>query len=783
MFERAQNRRSTALALGDDLSHCCQHAEPVTMSPPPALRIHANAAPSAQGVAGPLQPHVHLISLHRYPSIASLNVEAAFRYLLDAPSIVKQIAPMSWNYVSTPQAGTLWLEWIPLEKSDQPFPSDGYVWADPESSYRQEFGGYTIEMRMHVVGYRPGIDQMAQHARTRYHFINKNPSLSAPPPDPSLWLVHYHQSDRVMPAQQLPISQHMQQTMAQRRWLEAQGRLERRDFMLHDREHWPTLNVPNQMQQTSQYGATAMQNRYPQQHYPQPSAGPPAAKKARTSGPSISMPGSSDGQHDSSIELEEDTALGDFFDHLTQRDISVARYTQHHRWMEEVFSSPYTASQIAPPDLGLGLMGELKGLTDGILEPPIPDLTDRPTTADSKPQQAKEAKRFTNLKQEQFEEFNKRVEKHIQEGQAEIERMKTEHAAKMQDWKKVKSLMQAEKRLRQATWEGHENAVPAYRLEEPATKGHTEEGAPKESVDDIVKEVEDALKVKIISHEDARCVAKGGFQERKQPSYDPDQYLNQQDTLLGVPNEQSQETQNPSAANDGSAAEPTTHRADPANVSQPPAGGQMLVVPNANEGHAMFETSQEQPLPGAGGASQVEGSSTAGEAFGDISGINMDDALMDGMDLDVGDSNIDFGDDNAAGLNGSPAMPPEPSRAQVSGTDNTDAAASVAPSTTQPPREAVAQQNEQQAPPSTTDLALAGESGLGDDTLAGDVGDTSMFNDTFDDLTNIDNGDDGLIDFDGGGMGMDDSAFGDALHGMDAPEGSGNGSTPAGGQP
>jgi hypothetical protein len=47
--------------------------------------------------------------------------------------------------------------------------------------------------------------------------------------------------------------------------------------------------------------------------------------------------------------------------------------------------------------------------------------------------------------------------------------------------------------------------------------------------------------------------------------------------------------------------------------------------------------------------------------------------------------------------------------------------------------------------------------------------DNGLFDDgTFDDLTNMDGeaSDDGLLDFDGG-MGMEDSAFGDAMHGMD----------------
>ena len=320
-----------------------------------------------------------------------------------------------------------------MEKTEHPYPSDGYIWGDMERSYRQEFNGYTIELRVQAVGYRPGHDQMATHARTRYHIVAKSPNVAAANPDPSLWLVHYHSADanQIMPASQVPVTAQTQTTITQRRWLESQGRLDRREFMLHDRENWPTLNIPGQagMQQHHPVGT-------PQRGYgAYPQQGPPA-KKARLSGPSgLAMPGSADGLPDMTIEAEEDTSLGDFFDHLTQRDISMARYTQHHRWMEEVFSSPYATSQIVPPDLGLGLMGELKGLTDGILAPPNTDV--RETDA-AKPAKAKEAEPFSNLTQEQIDEFSKRVEKHLEEGQAEIEKMKADHAAKMAEWQKKK---------------------------------------------------------------------------------------------------------------------------------------------------------------------------------------------------------------------------------------------------------------------------------------------------------------------------------------------------------
>jgi hypothetical protein len=687
-----------------------------------------------------------LISSHRYPQVATFGVEQAYRYLLDAPSIVKQIAPMAWQYLAAPGDGQLWLEWLPLEKTEHPYPSDGYAWGDMEQVMRHDYGGYQIEMRVHHLGYRPGHDQMSQRARTRYHFVAKNPSVNAPPPDPSLWLVHYHQADhsRWMPANQFPVTPHLQQTIAQRRWLESLGRIERREFMLHDREHWPQVHLPggSQMQQQGQYNNTlaAMQmnqNRYPQSHYPQQAGNPREAKKPRLDGPaSRAMPGSSDGAPDTSIETEEDTALGDFFDHLTQRDISMVRYSQHHQWMEQVFSSPYASHQIVPADLGLGLMGELKGLTDGILDPP-----DMEFGAGEKPAKSKEVQPFTNVRKEKVEEFSKRVEKHLEEGRAEIERMKAEHAAKMQDWKKVKALTQAEKRLRNATWEGHEDAVPAYRLEAPATNGQTDDvAAGKEKVEDVVKEVESLLKVQIASHEEASRIARGGLQERRQPEPQPEPQ-SQDTTMHGMGHVTQQQQQQPQAygatPNGGGAAEPTTYHEDPMASTQTAMPSQQRPA----QSQQALAQSQQQPAP------------PAGDTIGDMPDLDMsDDALM--QDMVMGD----FADTTNLGDNNAPAAQSETQAPGAQSMAPATAPATTADTSSTAPPVSAAQQPAQQNQPTATQGANAAETGM---AVGGEAGD-NMFTDTFGDLANLEDGD-GLIDFEGG---MDD-AFGDALHGMD----------------
>ncbi|KAF1820565.1 DUF1750-domain-containing protein, partial [Dissoconium aciculare CBS 342.82] len=466
-------------------------------------------------VAAQLRPHLHLLSVHRYPTIHQLQLEQAFLYLRDAPSIVKSVAPMYWSYVSTPEDGSIRLEWLSQDKADA-YPSDGYVWADPESTYRHEYAGYTIELRMHQLGYIPGHEHVTKHARTRYHIVAKNPVLNAQMPDPSLWIVHYHPVDpsRFLSVAQIPMMPHVGQILSQRRWLESQGRLEQEKFMLHDREKWPSVNLPGapNMQQgvyaANQMGAMQIpNNRFQQPPFPQQAGGPPN-KRPRTQGPGVHpAPGVVEMVHQgATIEDEENTSYGDYFDHLTPRDISLARYMQHHRWIEEVFSSPYATSQIVPPDLGLGLMGELKKLTDGILAPPSIDLSERD---DKRPAKPEEAKAFTNLKKEQVDEFSQRVDKHLQEGQAELEKMKAEHAEKLRSWKSLSSLAQADQKLRLATWSGHTNAVPTFRFEQ------VEKQTSKHTVEEIQKDVEDLLGVKVKKYDDATLIARGGLRDRR----------------------------------------------------------------------------------------------------------------------------------------------------------------------------------------------------------------------------------------------------------------------------
>ncbi|KAF2083675.1 DUF1750-domain-containing protein, partial [Saccharata proteae CBS 121410] len=477
-------------------------------------------------------PHLHLISSYRIPMQATLQVENALDYLMQAPKIVKEFASVYWHYFSTPpQDGTVFLTWQPQAQRGSNFASDGYVWGDRETAYTLEVRGYTLEILVHRCGYRPGFDQITSHTRSRYHIVNKNPNVQGPTPDPSLWIVHYSQAEPQarIPVQRVPILPEMQRMLGERRLLEAQGQLGRNEFMLPDRGKWPSITSfapgtqvqPGHVQPGGMYPGHPMQqaapyNRQPQ-YFPQAQGGmigPSPAKRPRQIPPS-QMPGSIGGgipptvpgmPMDTSIEDEENTAIGDLLDHLTPRDISTIRYTQHHEWMEELFSSPYAAGQIAPIDLGLGLMGELAPLTEGLLDAPSFANAKKP---ESNPQ------KYEKLSPEKYQEFQNRVAKFMKDEEAELERMKAEHAKKLEELTRGKTYMQAERRLREAVWGESQAARRSSHASISIPIGAAEETESKLS--EVVEDVEKSLKVTIGPRKNVTCVDKGALIEEIAP--------------------------------------------------------------------------------------------------------------------------------------------------------------------------------------------------------------------------------------------------------------------------
>lgn len=355
--------------------------------------------------------------------------------------------------------------------------------------------------------------------------MSKNPSVHALPPDPSLWLVHYGQADpqHCFPTSQLPLSHQSRQQLAERQWIESQGRLDRQDFMLHDREKWPQLNMPgraavpgvpaynqNMYQQSpmAHIGNPRFSGNFYQQAQ-QGHAGPSPAKRARQH-PPAHAPASTAAllAQDTSIEDEENVLLGDLLDHLTQRDISLTRYMQHHDWMDEVYSSPFATGQIVPMDLGFGLMGELAGLTEGLFDTPSSALENSdPKTKDT----PAEYKKVTS---EQLQDFEKRVQAHKEKEQSEIARMKEEHARRMDSLRKSKSLVKAEKKLRNASWKASGSGNEFWRLEKTNDN----------DANQIVEQVEELLGGSIQAQKEATMVSEGGYrkEEKRTPPADAD---------------------------------------------------------------------------------------------------------------------------------------------------------------------------------------------------------------------------------------------------------------------
>ncbi|MCJ1413757.1 hypothetical protein MMC32_000081 [Xylographa parallela] len=436
---------------------------------------------------------------------------------------------MTWRYLEVPRDGTELLVWQPESKLGDKFASDGYIWAGIENSFKQDYRGYSLEMYVHRSGYQPD-EVMSTHCRRRYRLtptVNSNPNLS--PCDPSLWVVHYSQAERQdhYPVNQIPPSREQQMIVAQRRYLQQQGQLIRKEFMLKDRNNWPRINAPQALmpqyiQQAPGYPVNVMQemhmnrtthqaqmpNSHPSASYP--GMGPSPAKRARAA-PSNSRPGSNNSYAangaglDPEIQGEEDYDHGDYLDLITPRDISTARYKQHHEWMAEILESPYATGQIMPVALGLGKKGELESLTRGFFEAPM-DPTPRSTNKAPPP--------ATTLEDGKAEEFTRRATAKVAEIAAEMDKMRRVHAKRMARFAKGSIVKDAEKHLRSLVVPAETRLQPIAITEFDKTAATLRQ---QERVDEIAIEVENAIKKRIEVVHDLKCVQKGGLEEKVAP--------------------------------------------------------------------------------------------------------------------------------------------------------------------------------------------------------------------------------------------------------------------------
>ena len=379
--------------------------------------MHQMKDPAA-GVAPQLLPHMHLISKYRYPITNNPSMDTIVGYLLEAPKIVRDLQPVQWQFIDAPADGSVLLVWQPLDYLGTTMASDGYVWGDAEQVAKSDQRGYSLEMYVHRSGYRAQGETMASHSRRRYRLMPLNPNL--PSPDPSLFIVHYSKAAGrdTLPAASIPVMAQVAQQMQQRRMIQTQGPLARKDFMLHDRSNWPQIPAPAGLARAVAGQAAAVGHRR----------------------------GTSAGQGEATLEEEEDVSRGDILDFMTPRDISRMRYEQHHEWMEEILESPYNIFQIVPGDLGLGRKGELEHLTK--------DFFDAPLTVGRETSGSAEPARVGKMERNTADDFKKRATDKIASMQAELEKMRQTHARRMERLQRATMLNSAEKRLRVAPRRG-----------------------------------------------------------------------------------------------------------------------------------------------------------------------------------------------------------------------------------------------------------------------------------------------------------------------------------------
>ena len=315
--------------------------------------------------------------------------------------------------------------------------------------------------------------------------------------NPNLEIIHYTRAsqDQQMHHNQIPVTPQKQQLLTQRRYLEQVGALVRKDFHLHDRNNWPTVSMPSSRQpmvpnpyQSGGFpgGGFPQASRGPQ-HLMNPGAGmrpgvgPSPAKRPRQQAPPHIPRPPFPPQDDALLAEEDAPSLGDFLDQLSPREISFTRYTQHHEWMEEILSSSYAMRQITPVELGLGLAGELAGLTQDLFERKSVEAAIKGfTTGPDRP---------LEIAQDKVEELEKRIVKFEQDGREELAAAKAEHAQKMQKLSKQKSLVVLEKRLAEADMEANSG----------------------ETINDIVREAEQTIGTKFAQRDEVVRVEKGGL--------------------------------------------------------------------------------------------------------------------------------------------------------------------------------------------------------------------------------------------------------------------------------
>ena len=390
-------------------------------------------------------------------------------------------------------------------------------------------------------GYRAPHEAVATHCRRRFRLTpSPNADPSIPPPDSSLWIIHYCASDvqHRFPASQIRVSEPVRLSMSERMHLQRNGQqLVRKEFMLRDSASWPTVNLPGNpgpsyAQQTMGYPGDVIShlNRSQQQVYQQQAQaaqrgmGPSPAKRPRHGPPgqvsatAIPAPAVPPEGYD-----DEDGLSGrDYMDFLTPRDISLHRYIQHHEWLEEILNSPYDTSQIIPGQLGMGRKGELESLTRDFFDAPInPTPKESFKTPDPSqfPIEDTPSPRVGRMEAGKAEEFTKRATERVAQINAEMEKLKQQHTRRMAKLNKGRVFKEAEESIRASTLELM-NGNPS--------KAGTEE----HKADEVVAKMEAFVGKPTKPMPEMECVQKGGLEEKAQAKENSDQDYDMTDNFV-----------------------------------------------------------------------------------------------------------------------------------------------------------------------------------------------------------------------------------------------------------
>ncbi|KAK2592027.1 hypothetical protein QQS21_010260 [Conoideocrella luteorostrata] len=725
----------------------------------------------SHSVPNDLMSHVHLVSSYRYPTMPRLDLNEVAKWLMNAPQIARDRAPFFWTYLDKPADGTILLTWQPLQRLGSNFATDGFVWAPPEQVYKHDLlNGLLLEIYYLKAGYIPG-EQYAMHARRRFRLVPAPGHPNPPQLDLSLYIVHYgpsEQNDRV-PAAMVPYDDRVNSIMMQRGFLLRGGQIRRKEFMLSDRVNWPSL--PELTRQ--QMGPQMTPRGVPQQMAysgPQPASGPPT-KRARHSSGQSQQPSAPGAQPDTAFDDDEDVSRGDLFDHLTPREISLSRYQQNHEWMEEILSSAYRIGQIQPSDLNLGLKGELSSLTEGIFTAQGGDVF---TQSPDKPYVGR-------LDEGLADEFRKRVEKHVESTQAEIKRLEEEHAEFMASLKTSSLLKVKEKELRSIS---DPPAPEVFKTEDRMDTGEEDRksatSSTKTPFDDILKDVEAVIGRKIDVHPRVERIQDGGYQQPapKEPTPAPNTQMSRQASQSGSQNSglmvgDSDMDMGDTAAglldqmHTGFSAMSTPVNNFPTPQAQPSAAHSNAPTPsNANNAPS--------PAPPAT-APVVHAVPTP-----PVAAQSTDDVDMSGTDAIVRTHTTDSAPDQGTGSGDWVVVPKGGASPgdDAQGSTPTGAADRIAPKTAVG-SEAMSGGSEQQKPAA----AAAKPSSSAATPAVTDGGSASFDQNDFSSLGDLDTAGDAMAGYDApdldgsaGGLGdgldlqmdMEDSAFGDAFHGVDS---------------